>query len=129
MVVLRQGQVLLLHHLLNPLLQVRLLLLLLLATSGLCLTGLLYLASRYLLLLYHPICLLLLEHLMYLLLLYLATRDKCSACPGQDLQPAPAAVLGGNGTGGHKLCILVPFKDRFEELLEFAPYISSFLTR
>ena len=28
---------------------------------------------------------------------------------------------------GHKLCILVPFRDRFEELLEFAPYIHKFL--
>ena len=34
----------------------------------------------------------------------------------------------GVSEGSHKLCILVPFRDRFEELLEFAPYISSFLT-
>jgi len=27
----------------------------------------------------------------------------------------------------HKLCIIVPFRDRFEELLEFAPYIKTFL--
>jgi len=27
----------------------------------------------------------------------------------------------------HRLCIIVPFKDRYEELMEFAPYISSFL--
>ena len=31
--------------------------------------------------------------------------------------------------GDHKLCILVPFRDRFEELLEFAPYINKFLTK
>ena len=30
-------------------------------------------------------------------------------------------------TSEHKLCILVPFRDRFEELMEFAPYISNFL--
>ena len=27
----------------------------------------------------------------------------------------------------HKLCIIVPFRDRFEELLEFAPYMKNFL--
>lgn len=27
----------------------------------------------------------------------------------------------------HKLAVLVPFRDRFEELLEFVPYISTFL--
>jgi len=31
--------------------------------------------------------------------------------------------------GDHKLCILVPFRDRFEELLEFAPYIYKFLSK
>lgn len=30
--------------------------------------------------------------------------------------------------GEHKLCILVPFRDRFEELLEFAPYLDKFLS-
>ncbi|XP_076061435.1 beta-1,4-galactosyltransferase 7 isoform X2 [Oratosquilla oratoria] len=29
----------------------------------------------------------------------------------------------------HKLAILIPFRDRFEELLEFAPHISEFLNR
>ncbi|XP_005090485.2 beta-1,4-galactosyltransferase 7 [Aplysia californica] len=29
----------------------------------------------------------------------------------------------------HKLCILVPFRDRFEELLEFAPFLGKFLER
>ncbi|CAL4080865.1 unnamed protein product [Meganyctiphanes norvegica] len=44
---------------------------------------------------------------------------------------------GGNlGTGSmshpedpHKMAILIPFRDRFEELLEFAPYINSFLNK
>ena len=31
--------------------------------------------------------------------------------------------------GDHKLCILVPFRDRFEELLEFGPYIDKFLSK
>jgi len=29
----------------------------------------------------------------------------------------------------HKLCIIVPFRDRFEELLEFAPYMKTFLDK
>ena len=29
----------------------------------------------------------------------------------------------------HKLCIIVPFRDRFEELLEFAPNIKTFLQK
>lgn len=29
----------------------------------------------------------------------------------------------------HRLAILVPFRDRFEELLEFVPYISKFLLK
>ena len=32
-------------------------------------------------------------------------------------------------TSDHKLCIIVPFRDRFEELLEFAPYIKTFLDK
>ena len=72
MVVLRRGQVL--NLILNPLLpygplQVRLLLLLL-STLGLCLSDLLYLATRYLL-------------LQYLLLLYL----PCTQPPGTGAPP------------------------------------------
>ena len=29
----------------------------------------------------------------------------------------------------HSLCILIPFRDRFEELLEFVPRITKFLER
>ena len=29
--------------------------------------------------------------------------------------------------GEHKLCVVVPFRDRFEELLEFAPHMHKFL--
>ena len=31
--------------------------------------------------------------------------------------------------GDHRLAIIVPFRDRFEELLEFAPYMHSFLNK
>ena len=30
--------------------------------------------------------------------------------------------------GDHKLCLIVPFRDRFQELMEFAPYMSKFLS-
>lgn len=30
---------------------------------------------------------------------------------------------------GHKIAILVPFRDRFEELLEFVPYMHNFLNK
>jgi xylosylprotein 4-beta-galactosyltransferase len=30
---------------------------------------------------------------------------------------------------GHKMAILVPFRDRFEELLEFVPYMHNFLNK
>lgn len=29
----------------------------------------------------------------------------------------------------HSLCVIVPFRDRFEELLEFVPYITNFINR
>ncbi|KAH9500049.1 Beta-1,4-galactosyltransferase 7 [Bulinus truncatus] len=32
-------------------------------------------------------------------------------------------------SGGHKMCIIVPFRDRFEELLEFTPYMRTFLEK
>ncbi|XP_062601148.1 beta-1,4-galactosyltransferase 7-like [Saccostrea cucullata] len=32
-------------------------------------------------------------------------------------------------SGDHKMAILVPFRDRFEELLEFVPYIHNFLNK
>lgn len=32
-----------------------------------------------------------------------------------------------NDRGGHKLAIIVPFRDRFDELMEFAPAMHAFL--
>ncbi|GFR71186.1 beta-1,4-galactosyltransferase 7 [Elysia marginata] len=34
-----------------------------------------------------------------------------------------------NNTASHSLCVLVPFRDRFEELLEFAPHMNKFLLK
>ena len=31
--------------------------------------------------------------------------------------------------GKHKLAVIVPFRNRFEELLEFVPYMHRFLTK
>lgn len=45
----------------------------------------------------------------------------------------PTGVVGGDGDdpswGPHKLAVIVPFRDRFEELLEFAPHMHNFLNR
>jgi len=59
------------------------------------------------------------------LVFYLATKDCNSerACHCDiKFQEKP-----NNKTSGHKLCVIVPFKDRFEELLQFAPYMKEFL--
>lgn len=37
--------------------------------------------------------------------------------------PKPSA------TGGHKLAVVVPFRNRFEEMMEFTPHMHSFLQR
>ncbi len=53
-----------------------------------------------------------------------------------ELQPGVEEGGGGGGARGpvqprprddHHLCILVPFRDRWEELLEFAPHMKQFL--
>jgi len=38
-------------------------------------------------------------------------------------------VKGQDGWGPHKLAVIVPFKNRFEELKEFVPYINDYLNR
>ena len=38
-------------------------------------------------------------------------------------------TLAPGELGQHKLAILVPFRDRFEELMDFVPYLSEFLLR
>jgi hypothetical protein len=48
-------------------------------------------------------------------------------CPVEAAGQAVAAARAVKDPAGHKLCIIVPFKDRYEELMTFAPYISSFL--
>ncbi|CAH0555439.1 unnamed protein product [Brassicogethes aeneus] len=43
--------------------------------------------------------------------------------------PSEEIIVNKNHISGHKLAILVPYKDRFEELLVFAPYIHNFLIK
>ena len=38
-------------------------------------------------------------------------------------------IQGDEGYGSHRLAVVVPFRNRFEELLEFAPHIHQFLER
>lgn len=51
----------------------------------------------------------------------------------ENPQRAATGVAGGDGDdpswGLHKLAVIVPFRDRFEELLEFAPHMHKFLNR
>lgn len=49
-------------------------------------------------------------------------RLSCSPCrAGAGSQPAPAA--------DHRLAVLVPFRSRFDELLQFVPHMTSFLKK
>ena len=41
----------------------------------------------------------------------------------------PKNIQMNQNTGGHRMCILIPFRDRFEELTEFVPKITAFLKR
>ena len=55
------------------------------------------------------------------------TNVKCD-CPQSGLSHNNQISSTSSAEKGHKLCILVPFRDRFEELLEFAPYMNTFLS-
>ena len=41
----------------------------------------------------------------------------------------PKNIQMNQNTGRHRMCILIPFRDRFEELTEFVPKITAFLKR
>ena len=70
--------------------------------------------------------------IFYILTHHSNLQCNCPKLPESHNNPQISSSKTGQGhgvsEGSHKLCILVPFRDRFEELLEFAPYISSFLT-
>ncbi|GFN80592.1 beta-1,4-galactosyltransferase 7 [Plakobranchus ocellatus] len=50
-------------------------------------------------------------------------------CDHQLNQLINIAGHEGNKKPNHSMCILVPYRDRFEELLEFAPHINTFLMK
>ncbi|XP_076460967.1 beta-1,4-galactosyltransferase 7-like isoform X2 [Babylonia areolata] len=61
-------------------------------------------------------------------------QDAVCACrqsqSGADKQSQPreeSTAIGEHGADAHKVAVLVPFRDRFEELMEFVPYLSIFL--
>lgn len=50
-------------------------------------------------------------------------------CPPQAPQPPPAPPEDEPSWGPHRLALLVPFRERFEELLTFVPYMHRFLSK
>ncbi|XP_069194830.1 beta-1,4-galactosyltransferase 7 isoform X2 [Procambarus clarkii] len=64
-----------------------------------------------------------------------ANTDECECKSEQDAAAASGVVPGQSllrpsklfTNDKHKMALLVPFRDRFEELLEFAPHIHTFL--
>ncbi|PVD30875.1 hypothetical protein C0Q70_10150 [Pomacea canaliculata] len=47
---------------------------------------------------------------------------------GSEVHPRDPETGHNAENDGHRLAVLVPFRDRFEELMEFVPHLSSFLT-
>ena len=65
-----------------------------------------------------------------------AETYPCTPCRTCDCDAACENLEGGGGVIDenpdrfeHKLCLIVPYRDRFEELLQFIPHISEFLSR
>ena len=42
---------------------------------------------------------------------------------------SPYGILKRNSSSSHKLAIVVPFRDRYEEMMKFVPHMHSFLTK
>ena len=57
--------------------------------------------------------------------------NKKTMLPVREIPRAAATNEDGDDPswGQHKLAVIVPFRDRFEELLEFAPHMHTFLNR
>ncbi|XP_054747827.1 beta-1,4-galactosyltransferase 7 isoform X1 [Anastrepha obliqua] len=51
------------------------------------------------------------------------------AKPNTELREVPVSVQEAAPKPEHKLAVLVPFRDRFEELLQFVPHLTKFLKR
>lgn len=58
--------------------------------------------------------------------------SECKCDPEININQSPYASslhIDQSASNSHNLAILVPFRERFEELLNFAPYISNFLKK
>eukprot|EP00090_Calanus_glacialis_P047172 TRINITY_DN9643_c0_g1_i2.p1 TRINITY_DN9643_c0_g1~~TRINITY_DN9643_c0_g1_i2.p1 ORF type:complete len:330 (-),score=107.39 TRINITY_DN9643_c0_g1_i2:83-1072(-) len=79
------------------------------------------------------ICAILLFFILSLLSMFQVITSKCNTssaeCSCQDNKSHKHVDTPTSESSDHKLCIIVPFRDRFEELLEFAPYIKTFLNK
>ena len=76
------------------------------------------------------ICVILFFFLVTIISMFHFITSECvtnSECNCQDNKSHKHVDTPTNESSDHKLCIIVPFRDRFEELLEFAPYIKTFL--
>ena len=76
------------------------------------------------------ICVILFFFLVTIISMFHFITSECvtnSECTCQDNKSHKHVDTPTNESSDHKLCIIVPFRDRFEELLEFAPYIKTFL--
>ena len=61
-----------------------------------------------------------------------ATQREATASHSETAPPSIPPMVSNEideRTNPHQLAVVVPFRNRFEELLEFAPHIHSFLTR
>ena len=47
--------------------------------------------------------------------------------PSSEVVATSVLVCDDSSWGGHRMAVVVPFRDRFDELLEFAPYLHRFL--
>lgn len=80
-----------------------------------------------------PWCKRLLESNLFLVVLYLLEGCQC-ANSHESVAVKPVTRGSGQrltsfGKSLHKLAVLVPFRDRFEELLQFVPHMNKFLSR
>lgn len=74
--------------------------------------------------------------LVSLLWLQLSCSGEVSpSLPDEDRRRPPcpdysqASVVDDASWGPHKLALIVPFRERFEELLEFVPFMHTFLNK
>lgn len=57
------------------------------------------------------------------------TSEDAPLSPLRAEEPGEPVEQRDKGYGPHQLAVVVPFRDRFEEMLEFAPHIHQFLER